>query len=278
MAVQRLPIPVTFIGHARPAYAEFGPASPQNGGHDMRLRRINESLGSQNWLAILLDFLIVVVGVFLGLQAQAWNQQRLDRQAEDTYLDRLAADFEAIDRSLAQCMRTFAGSLEAVETLRRAAAQVAAGQEEGLPSRDSLADALIRATASTAAAGRSATFVEMLSAGDLSILRDDTLRNALIAYDQQTQVGQESWRMLRDLEGVHLDPLYRNVDLRTDLDGEPYASIPDFDITGMTSDPDFKLMLNILVGSKANNHDLCKQQRELADTVREAIGRAGRES
>lgn len=241
----------------------------------MRLRRINENLGSQNWLAIFLEFLIVVVGVFLGLQAQAWNQQRLDRQAERSYLDRLEADFTAIDTSLAQCMRTFAGSLDAIETLGRAGQQLASGRTADMPSREALADALIRATASSASPGRAATFVEMLSAGELGLLRDNALRNALIAHDQQAQVGRESWRTLRDLEGDHLDTLYRYVDLRIDLDGAQYADIPDFDFEGMTSDPDFPLMLNILAGAKANSYDLCKQQRRLAANTLEAIARAG---
>lgn len=244
----------------------------------MRLLRLGDHVGRQNWLAIFLEFVIVVVGVFLGLQAQAWNQQRLDRQAERSYQDRLAADFTAIDRALAHCMRTFTGSLDAVKMLRRAAEQFAAGQTANMPSHKALADALIRATASSASPGRAATFVEMLSAGELGLLRDNALRNALIAYDQQAQVGRESWRMLRDLEGDHLDTLYRHVDLRIDLDGAQYADIPDFDFEGMTSNPDFPLMLNILAGAKANSYDLCKQQRRLAANTLEAIARAGPEN
>ena len=46
----------------------------------MLLRRITGHLKSQNWTAIFLEFVIVVVGVFVGLQAQNWSAERVDKQ------------------------------------------------------------------------------------------------------------------------------------------------------------------------------------------------------
>ena len=42
----------------------------------MLLRRITEHVKAQNWFAVALDFLIVVVGVFIGLQVSNWNDAR----------------------------------------------------------------------------------------------------------------------------------------------------------------------------------------------------------
>ena len=39
----------------------------------MILRRLTTNLRAQNWTAIAIDFLIVVLGVFLGIQASNWN-------------------------------------------------------------------------------------------------------------------------------------------------------------------------------------------------------------
>jgi hypothetical protein len=39
------------------------------------LRRIIEHTKAQNWTAIALDFVIVVVGVFIGIQVSNWNEQ-----------------------------------------------------------------------------------------------------------------------------------------------------------------------------------------------------------
>lgn len=59
----------------------------------MLFRRVLEHVRTQNWTAIGIDFVIVVVGVFLGIQLGNWNGERSDRQQEREYLQRLRADF-----------------------------------------------------------------------------------------------------------------------------------------------------------------------------------------
>tara|TARA_R110000803_G_scaffold1052_1_gene3584 strand:+ start:1873 stop:2619 length:747 start_codon:yes stop_codon:yes gene_type:complete len=50
----------------------------------MILRRLTKHVKDQNWFAVALDFLIVVVGVFIGIQVANWNDARADRgQAAD---------------------------------------------------------------------------------------------------------------------------------------------------------------------------------------------------
>ena len=44
----------------------------------MVIRRIRDSVAKHNWFAVGVDLLIVIVGVFLGLQADNWNEGRLD--------------------------------------------------------------------------------------------------------------------------------------------------------------------------------------------------------
>lgn len=55
----------------------------------MLLRRVIEHVKAQNWFAVGIDFLIVVVGVFIGIQVANWNDARRDRAIEALYLDRL---------------------------------------------------------------------------------------------------------------------------------------------------------------------------------------------
>lgn len=42
----------------------------------MLLRRVIDHVEAQNWTAILIDFVIVVVGVFIGIQVSNWNDDR----------------------------------------------------------------------------------------------------------------------------------------------------------------------------------------------------------
>ena len=55
----------------------------------MILRRISENVRSQNWFAVAVEFIIVVAGVFMGLQVQDWNEARKERIEEHGLLSRL---------------------------------------------------------------------------------------------------------------------------------------------------------------------------------------------
>lgn len=46
----------------------------------MILRRLSANLKTQNWTAIAIEFLIVVVGVFIGTQVSNWNQERVEKR------------------------------------------------------------------------------------------------------------------------------------------------------------------------------------------------------
>ncbi len=58
----------------------------------MILRSLTRHVREQNWFAVGLDFLIVVVGVFIGIQVANWNAERLERQIERDTLIRLHDD------------------------------------------------------------------------------------------------------------------------------------------------------------------------------------------
>ena len=60
----------------------------------MLYRRISAHLKRQDWFAVGLDLLIVVVGIYIGLQVDAWNSARHDRVVEREYLERLLFDME----------------------------------------------------------------------------------------------------------------------------------------------------------------------------------------
>ena len=61
----------------------------------MILRRLTEHVRAQNWTAVALDFVIVVFGVFIGIQVANWNEERVDRQRETQILRDIATDLAA---------------------------------------------------------------------------------------------------------------------------------------------------------------------------------------
>jgi hypothetical protein len=55
----------------------------------MILRELADAIRQQNWFTVVLEVLIVVAGIFIGLQVDDWNSLRKDRTDERSYLIRL---------------------------------------------------------------------------------------------------------------------------------------------------------------------------------------------
>lgn len=55
----------------------------------MFLRRFRTSLQSQHWAAFWIDIVVLVIGVFLGIQASNWNERRLEKRETEKLLAQL---------------------------------------------------------------------------------------------------------------------------------------------------------------------------------------------
>ena len=94
----------------------------------MAIRRFREHVAKHDWFAALVDVGIVVLGVFLGLQVNNWNQGRLDRQQAREYRgmlrDDLATNLRNLDnrRQYYQWVRREA--LATLEALKRPAGEL----------------------------------------------------------------------------------------------------------------------------------------------------------
>lgn len=66
----------------------------------MLLRRITEHVKAQNWTAIAIDFVIVVVGVVIGLQVSNWNEDWQNSSRTQNYYSRLVDDLESEQSAL----------------------------------------------------------------------------------------------------------------------------------------------------------------------------------
>lgn len=51
------------------------------------MRRVVEQLKHQHWMAVGIDLLIVVVGVFIGMQVSNWNEARIERERSALMVD-----------------------------------------------------------------------------------------------------------------------------------------------------------------------------------------------
>jgi hypothetical protein len=61
----------------------------------MIFRHVREHVAHHNWFAVAIDLAIVVIGVFLGTQANNWNQARLEGEQAREYRAMLIGDLDA---------------------------------------------------------------------------------------------------------------------------------------------------------------------------------------
>jgi hypothetical protein len=82
----------------------------------MIIKRISQSLLSQNWKELIVELLVVIVGVFLAIQVENWNESRKESAQEKALLESLRGDFienrKIGDRKLEQYARAGEAALE----------------------------------------------------------------------------------------------------------------------------------------------------------------------
>ena len=83
----------------------------------MLLRRLSQHVKNQNWFAVALDFLIVVVGVFIGIQVANWNEARVEDELAGRYLLQLMSDVNSDIADIDTGIRTSEWRLAALTAL-----------------------------------------------------------------------------------------------------------------------------------------------------------------
>lgn len=61
----------------------------------MFVKGLRQEAARQNWFGVAVDLVILILGVFLGIQVNNWNQARLDREKGREFRQRLIGDIEA---------------------------------------------------------------------------------------------------------------------------------------------------------------------------------------
>jgi hypothetical protein len=142
----------------------------------MIIGRLLDDLKLQNWTKLTLELLVLVVGVFLGLQIDDWNENRKEALTEHLYLERLLADTErSIDLQTAdiEVMNEF---IDGHKTILRAL------QTGEIPEDDfaSLHRLMISPLAGYPALNRdTSTLFELQSFGGLGMISNVELRQQL---------------------------------------------------------------------------------------------------
>ncbi len=239
----------------------------------MILRRLSQSLKEQNWTAIWIEFVLLVVGVFLGIQVANWNAVQQDHQREAEFITRLTRDFEKIDARLAENIATWKKKANA--PLRLLADLEAFRQLHGRPRpKARILPDLEDTFDSRIPAPRSATYIELLSAGQLALIRDTRVRDALLEYDMQVGYSQVAYNVLVERVEPHMTSVVSHLQFdRTlsaasaSLDAINQYEWVDVDLTALATDPNVEVALNMFASASRNQLIVARMQQEKARAV-----------
>lgn len=170
----------------------------------MILSSITHALKTQNWFAVIVEFIIVLAGVVIGFQISAWNETRIEHQREALILDRLHADFVEIEARTTTTIDQLNDRIEAgsafEDLLRR---------DQNEVSDLDFFLGLQNAIGTPVPNGRSATYTELVASGEMRLIRSEALREALVEFDEQVRRQELAYaslaRLITDNAGILLE-------------------------------------------------------------------------
>jgi hypothetical protein len=140
----------------------------------MILRRLSQSLKEQNWTAIWIEFVLLVAGVFLGIQVANWNAERERNKQSEEFTERLKADLREEAWGYALVLEYNKDVLANIESV------LADLQGKATLSDEQFVINAFRATQYRVIDRKRATYDELVSTSKIDLIKDMTLRNTAI--------------------------------------------------------------------------------------------------
>ena len=232
----------------------------------MILQRLSASIRKQDWFTVLIETLIVVLGVFLGLQVNNWNEARLeDRRAAEIH-DALVADFIVIRDQLQRHEASARTAMENAIELQRLL-----GEGGGGLSAYEIAQKVGPATSWAPAVGGSPTYAELVAAGDLNLVRPEAASAALSEFDRKIArlqtVNTTLQRLLYDKADVLFRISYLGEQDEADMSAS-FRAMLEADIASPEAFVEASIARDILRGDL----QFASENLDLAKTVLAALG------
>ncbi|MAI90362.1 hypothetical protein [Ponticaulis sp.] len=180
----------------------------------MILRRLSRHVGEQNWFAVLLDFIIVVLGVYMGVLLGNWNSQSLASRSERAVLMQLHEEVVAAQAQLAEPRIAMPGIDEALRVF----------VDSYFSDKDTIdAETICNFASMTSLMpnilGRLSAIEELISTGRLSQLSSEELRLAITDFHEMTALNELRFAELRE-SSTPLEREFSDYYLRTAFVGD----------------------------------------------------------
>jgi hypothetical protein len=194
-------------------------------------RRIFERVRLHDWFAVAVELVIVVVGVFLGMQVTNWNADRLARRTAQSYVERIREDLARNEQALGMRIAYY------TQVKAHALAALAALEQP----KENLGEAFLvdayQASQILSPLVDKSTYLELISAGTMNTIPDVAARRQIASFYQNVAAIEEILayvppyreRLRRQMPYAVQQAISQNCDDITtpDANGLPTASLPE---------------------------------------------------
>lgn len=137
------------------------------------------------------EILLVVIGILIALSINNWNDKNSDKKFEGLYYCRILEDFN-LDKSLIEELSTKAD--HRIRTSKEILLELDSGKRD----RNYLLNKLLNAIRSESYVPRNVTFKDLISSGNLKLLKDVKIKNSLIQYYSELDNKESQLKENRD--------------------------------------------------------------------------------
>ena len=173
----------------------------------MIIRRLAGALREQNWFTVVLEVMIVVVGIFIALQVDGWNEVRKKQQNIEAQLLRIADDAAVL---LVETDRLIVGFDN-----RIARAQIALEVLDGTPLTEANTAAFERALEESYQLNEVEISLPgldiLMNTGDIDQVTDANARNALLALTNEWRSRKTVIGHIRSLLDIVNRDIFRGI-------------------------------------------------------------------
>lgn len=139
--------------------------------------RVADSMSNRHWSSFLIELVLIVAGILIALQIDNWVTDRENRHQERSYLRSLLVDLDTIEAEIESKLSYEAAFANSAEI----AMQMIEGRNQDFDV-DKFAGLISTLTMRKTTRLDSPAFVEIVSSGGLTLIRDDEIRSAILNY------------------------------------------------------------------------------------------------
>ena len=219
---------------------------------------------SFDWPHALVELATVVVGILIALAVNNWAESRRNAALESSYLERLLADTNENVTILEQRINLLTRRADLLARLSR---WLRGGNER--PTDEEVSEVLCRWFLQPALRLRRETYSELVSTGNLSLLRDLPLRRLLEQAETRYEETLRLDRFMDTLQRV-TEPLdlYR----QWEINPSPRSEVScRFDLDGMRSDPAIPSIIAQIYRDETLNRSFREQELATVRAVHDRI-------